>query len=85
MQAALHMNTSYEKQRFVRNFENDDRRKFRNLECVSRRRCEFTLVKHVLLKEQVIKWTEARVYVYSDSVLCLGKTTRSTRCNKKVE
>ena len=79
MQAALHMNPSYEKQRFVRNFENDDRRKFRNLECVSRRRCE---LKHVLLKEQAIKW---KVYVYSDSVLCIVKTTRSTRCNKKVE
>ena len=29
--------------------------------------------KPVLLKEQAIKWTKARVYVYSDSVLCLGK------------
>ena len=29
--------------------------------------------KLVLLKEQAIKWTKARVYVYSDSVLCLGK------------
>ena len=27
----------------------------------------------VLLKEQAIKWTKARVYVCSDSVLCLGK------------
>ena len=29
--------------------------------------------KPVLLKEQAIKWTKARVYVYSDSVLCMGK------------
>ncbi len=29
--------------------------------------------KPVLLKEQAIKWTKAGVYVYSDSVLCLGK------------
>ena len=29
--------------------------------------------KPVLLKEQAIKWTKARVYVYSDSVLCLEK------------
>ena len=29
--------------------------------------------KPVLLREQAIKWTKARVYVYSDSVLCLGK------------
>ena len=27
----------------------------------------------MLLKEQAIKWTKARVHVYSDSVLCLGK------------
>ena len=26
-----------------------------------------------MLKEQAIKWTKARVYVHSDSVLCLGK------------
>ena len=26
-----------------------------------------------MLKEQTIKWTKARVYVYSDSVSCLGK------------
>ena len=29
--------------------------------------------KPVLLQEQASKWTKARVYVYSDSVLCLGK------------
>ena len=40
---------------------------------ISRRRCEFTLGKFVLLQEQAIKRTKARVYVYSDSVLCLGK------------
>ena len=29
--------------------------------------------KPVWLKRQAIKWTKARVYVYSDSVLCSGK------------
>ena len=29
--------------------------------------------KPVLLKEQAIKWREARFFVYSDSMLCLGK------------
>ena len=29
--------------------------------------------KPVLPQEQAIKWTKTRVYVYSDSVLCLGK------------
>ena len=29
--------------------------------------------KSVLLNDQAIKWTRASVYVYSDSVLCLGK------------
>ena len=29
--------------------------------------------KPVLLKEQAIRWTKARVYVYSDTVSCLGK------------
>ena len=29
--------------------------------------------KSVLLNDQAIKWTKARVFVYSDSVLCLGK------------
>ena len=28
--------------------------------------------KNPCCKEQAIKWTKARVYVYSDSVLCLG-------------
>ena len=28
--------------------------------------------KHVLLKEQAKNWTKTRVYVYSDSVLCMG-------------
>ena len=41
--------------------------------------------KPVLLKEQATKWMKAKVYVYSDSVLCLGKNARSIRCNKKVE
>ena len=29
--------------------------------------------KLVLLKEQAIKWTKARVYVHSDPTLCSGK------------
>ena len=29
--------------------------------------------KPVLFKEKAIKWRKTRVYVYSDSVLCLGK------------
>ena len=41
--------------------------------------------KLVVLKEQAMKWTKVRVYVYSDSVLCLWKTERSGRCSKKVD
>ena len=29
--------------------------------------------KLVVLQEQAIKWTKARVYIHSDSVSCLGK------------
>ena len=40
----------------------------------------------VLLKEQSMNWNKARVYVYSDSVLCLGKQDGpEDRCNKKVQ
>ena len=49
---------------------------------------KFTLVKHVLLKEQTMKWTKARVYVYSDSISCLGKQHGKEdairRCNGQV-
>ena len=33
--------------------------------------------KSTLLIDQAMKWAKARVYVYSDSVLCLGKNARS--------
>ena len=59
--------------RLVRDYRNDNRMKFRNWECIYTRFCDFTLGKTVMLKEQAIKWTRARVFVYSDSVLCLGK------------
>ena len=39
--------------------------------------------KPVLLEEQAMKWTIARVYVYSDSVLCLVTTARSRRCDER--
>ena len=29
--------------------------------------------KSVLRNDQAIEWTKAKVYVYSDSVLCMGK------------
>ena len=37
----------------------------------------------VLLNCQAIKWTKTRVYVCSDSVLCLGKQHGPRRCNKR--
>ena len=39
--------------------------------------------KPVFLKEQAIKWTKARVYVYSDFVSCLGKMHDPEDANKK--
>ena len=45
------------------------RRKFRD---VSSSQWE----KSTLLNDQAIKWTKARVYVYSDSVLCLEQNAR---------
>ena len=40
--------------------------------------------KSVLLTDQAIKWTKARVFVYSVSVLCMGKCS-VLRCIQKVE
>ena len=36
-----------------------------------------------LLHDQVIKWTKAKVHVYTDSVLCLGKMQELSGANKK--
>ena len=58
----------------VRYYENDDWRKFRKLKMyfphMLRVHCG---KKSVLLNDQALKWTKARAYVYSDSVLCTGK------------
>ena len=86
MQAALHMDPSYEKNSEL--FKNSEFENIKGLlgitKMVIERNSEIKNVfpadvvsslweKHVLLKAQAIKWTKARVYVYSDSVLCLGK------------
>ena len=86
IQAALHMDPSYEK-----NFELFKNSEFENnkgvfgiTRMIIERNTEIMNVcpadvasslweKLVLLKEQAIKWTKTGVYVYSDSVLCLGK------------
>ena len=64
-----------EHQRFVRNYEhiNEGNSYIKNvfLADVASSLWE----KHVLLEEQAKKWTKVRVYVYSDSVFCLGKCT----------
>ena len=82
MQAALHMDLSYGKNlKVFKNSQFENKSLFgntrmmteRNLECISRSRCEFTLGKLVLLEEQTLKWTKARVFVHSDFVLCMGK------------
>ena len=36
-----------------------------------------------LLHDKVIKWAKAKVYVYSDSVLCLGKMQEHSEANEK--
>ena len=86
MQAALHMDPSYEKN--LELFKNSE---FENIKClfgITKMMIEGNseiknvfpadvasslLEKPVLLEEQATRWTKARVYVYSDSVLCLGK------------
>ena len=84
--AALHMDPSYEKN--LELFKNSEFESIKGLLGISRlvieRNSEIKNVytadvasslweKPVSLKEQAIKWTKSRVYIYSDSVLCLGK------------
>ena len=88
MQAALHMDPSYEKN--LELFKNAEFENIKGLFGIRRMMIEgnseiknvFTADvasslwgKPVLLKEQAIKWTKAGVYVNSDSVLCLGNST----------
>ena len=68
MQAALHMDPSYEQN--LEFFKNSEIKKEFSANVASS-----LWEKLVLLKEQAVKWTKARVYVYSDSVLCLGNST----------
>ena len=39
----------------------------------------------MLFHDQVIKWTKAKVLVYSDSVLCLGKLSDHSEANRRRE
>ena len=86
MQAALHMDPSYEKN--LELFKNSEFENIKVLFGITRMMIEGNSEimnvfpadvasslweKHVLLKEKAIKLTKARVYVCSDSVLCLGK------------
>ena len=40
-------------------------------------------MRSTLLKDTVIKWAKAKVHVYSESVLCLGKMYDHSEANKK--
>ena len=85
MQAASHMDPSNEKN--LELFKNSEFENINGLFGMKRMMIEGnskimnvlpadvagSLGKQVLQKEQTIKWTKARVYVNSDSVLCLGK------------
>ena len=86
MQAALHMDPSCEKN--LELFKNAELENIKGLWRIARMMTEGNSEiknvctadvasslweKTVLLKEQASKWTKARVVVYSDSVLCLGK------------
>ena len=78
MRAALHMSPSYESIKGVFGITS------MMIEGISEIKNVFSAdvasslrEKSVLLDDQAIKWTKARVYVYSDSVLCMGK------CRKK--
>ena len=85
MWAALHMDPSYDKNlELFKNSEFENKGLFGITRMMIEGNSEIKNVspadvtstlwgKPVLLKEQAIKWTKARVYVYSDSVLCLGK------------
>ena len=86
MQAALHMDPSYEMKYEL--FKNSEFENIKGLFGITRMMIEGNSEiknvfladvasslweKHVLLKEQAIKWTKAGVYVHSDSVLWLGQ------------
>ena len=86
MQAALHMDPSYEMKYEL--FKNSEFENIKGLFGITRMMIEGNSEiknvfladvasslweKHVLLKEQAIKWTKAGVYVHSHSVLCLGQ------------
>ena len=40
-------------------------------------------MRSTLCHDQVIKWAKAKVHVYSDSVLCLGKMQSHSEANEK--
>ena len=47
---------------------------------------KFTLwMRSTLLHDKVTKLTKAKVHVYSNSVLCLGKNARAFRSERKME
>ena len=86
MQGALHVDPSHEKK--LELFKNSEFENINGLFGVARTMIEGNSQiedvfpadvasslweKPVLLQEQATKWTKARVYVHSDSVLCLGK------------
>ena len=98
MQAALHMDPSNE--RNLELFKNSEFESIKGLFGITRMMIEGNSeIKNVfpadvasslwenpvLLKEQAIKWTKTRVYVYLDSVLCLGKPHGPEDAIKKVE
>ena len=86
MQAALYMDPSYEKNLEI--FKNSDFENIKGLFGITRMMIEGSSEIQIdfpadvasslwekpnCLKKQTMKWTKARVYVCSDSVLCLGK------------
>ena len=75
----------WEHQRFVRNYKNDDWRKCRNKECISIRRCEFTLGKTCIVWRTSNKVDKSKSVRLLRPRVMLGKTAQSRRCNKKVE
>ena len=98
MQAALHMDPSYEKN--LELYKSSEFERIKGFFGITRMMIEGKTVienvvpadvasslweRPVLLKEQAIKWTNPRVYVYSDSVLRLGKMHDPEDAIKKVE
>ena len=88
MQAAMHMYPSYENNLEI--FKNSEFENIKGLFSITRMIIEENSeIKNVfsadiasslweksgLLHDQAMKWRKARVHVYSDSVLCLGKCT----------